>query len=120
MEADYGDFEIVRVISDFRLLDPESLERAYWRRDGRGLPVGWYVVSWPQGIAVKRFNEDTVFRGPFKLREEAQATAQHLMARPRVRAVIVARNADTTPAIHAQGRAEPDPARERDHETPVC
>lgn len=120
MEADYGDFEIVRVISDFRLLDPESLERAYWRRDGKGLAVGWYLVSWPQGISVKRFNEEAMFRGPYRLREEAQVAVQRLTSRPRVRAAIATRNADSTPAVHAQGRAEPASARERDPQAGGC
>jgi len=57
------DFEIVRVISECRLIDEESFEHVYWRRDGRPLALGCYIVSWPPGARVGRFNEDAVFRG---------------------------------------------------------
>lgn len=40
MEAGCEAFQIVRVISDCRLLDAGSCERVYWRRDGLGLAAG--------------------------------------------------------------------------------
>lgn len=74
-------FEVVQVIGDCRLVDSESYERVYWRRDGLPLAHGYYVVSWPASASPKRFNEDASFRGPFPRREEAQAALDALVAR---------------------------------------
>jgi hypothetical protein len=82
--ADDG-FAIVRVIGECRLIDEESFERVYWRRDGKPLALGYYVVSWPPGARVGRFNEDAVFRGPYRLRSEALAALQELEARAAAR-----------------------------------
>jgi len=71
MEPDYDEVELVHVIKPFRLVDAESYERAYWRRDGVALAAGYYVVSWPSRAAKRAFNEDAIFRGPFRERAEA-------------------------------------------------
>ena len=75
------DFEVVRVISECRLVDEESFEHVYWRRDGKPLAQGYYVVSWPPRARVGRFNEDAVFRGPCRQRTEAFAALEELAAR---------------------------------------
>lgn len=73
MDADYDIFEIVAVIRDFWLVDAESYQRSYCTDHGQPLVPGYYVVSWPVNIRARRFNEHAIFRGPFKLRKEAQA-----------------------------------------------
>lgn len=91
MHGEDARFEIVRVISDFRLLDADQCEWAYWRRDGRGLSTGWYVVSWPAGRGVKRFNEDAEFHGPFRIRDDAEFALQRLASRALARSALAAR-----------------------------
>jgi hypothetical protein len=78
MEADYDSFEIACVIYGFRLVDSESYERQYRRRNDRPLAPGYYVVHWPESIRIRRFNEHAVFFGPFKARTEAQAALERL------------------------------------------
>jgi len=73
MDADYDIFEIVAITGKFRLIDAESYQRRYCTSHGRPLALGYYVVSWPEDIQVRRFNEHARFHGPFKLRKEAQA-----------------------------------------------
>jgi hypothetical protein len=73
MEAEYDRFEIVRILRGFKLVDPESYERRYRRRDGRPLAPGYYVVNWPESVVVRKFDEHPVFYGPFQWREDAQA-----------------------------------------------
>lgn len=81
MGTAHEDYEVVRVTSECRLLDAGGREHVYWRRDGQPLRAGWYVVSWPPvpGRQSRRFNEEAVFRGPFKL----EAEARHALARLR-------------------------------------
>jgi hypothetical protein len=67
-------FQIVRVIGECRLIDEESFEHLYWRRDGKPLALGYYVVSWPPGAKAGRFHEDAVFRGPYADRAQALAS----------------------------------------------
>jgi len=81
VNSTYWTFEVVQVIGDCRLVDSESYERVYWRRDGLPLARGYYVVSWPTSASPKRFNEDASFRGPFQGREDAQAALDQLVAR---------------------------------------
>ena len=66
--------EIVQVISHCRLLDSNQQEQMYWRRDGLGLPKGWYIVNWPKNSIRDRFNEAARFRGPYRSQEDALAT----------------------------------------------
>lgn len=65
------DFEIVQVTKPCTLLDSDFQEWVYWRRDGVPLAGGYYVVSWPVGTKKKIFNEEAMFRGPFRTREHA-------------------------------------------------
>jgi len=81
MESSYDDVEVVRVIKPFRLVDAESYERAYWRRDGVALVSGYYVARWPREAVVRRFDEDTLFSGPYRERAAALAAAERLRAR---------------------------------------
>ncbi len=73
MSGRHSNAEIVYVISDCRLIDSESYERLYWRRDGRGLARGYYVVRRPAGAGGTRYSEDVEFEGPFARREDAVA-----------------------------------------------
>ncbi len=81
MEHDYEDFELVHVIKPFRLVDEESYERVYWRRDGVALVPGYYVARWPRGAAVRRFDEDTLYNGPYRERGAAQAALERMRSR---------------------------------------
>ena len=73
--------EIVRVIKPFRLIDAESYERAYWRRDGQPLPLGFYVVDWPARAQVGVFNEEARFRGPYPDRQAALRRTRKAVSR---------------------------------------
>jgi len=77
----------VRVISECRLIDERSSEQVYWRRDGKSLAPGYYVVRNPPGGPARRYNEDAVFRGPYPLRGEARAALEQLLALTDARAV---------------------------------
>jgi hypothetical protein len=69
--------EIVRVISECRLVDSQSEEQVYWRRDGCGLAPGYYVVRHDGATPHGAFNEDVEFRGPYSSRKDAlKAMAQ--------------------------------------------
>jgi hypothetical protein len=97
------EFEIVRVINECRLIDEQSFEHVYWRRDGKPLALGYYIVIWPPGARVGRFNEEAVFRGPYRERTEALTA----LAGPAVRA------ADrTAPSCGAADRVEDPPRRQ--------
>jgi hypothetical protein len=72
MDPDYDVFEVVKVIHDFWLFDAESYQRRYSIAGSRALAPGYYVVSWPESIRNRRFNEDASFHGPFAFRQEAQ------------------------------------------------
>ena len=64
-------FEVVYVLGDFHLLDAESFQRTYTRRDGKTLLEGHYFVCWPPGSDTSRFGTETVFHGPFMRRRDA-------------------------------------------------
>lgn len=109
METEYGTFDIVRVVSGCRLLDAGSQERVYWRRNGQPLAEGYYVVIWPPGTVVRRFNEDAEFRGPYPQRETAQAALEQLKARFEARRAVAARR----PGTAAIGPVRGNPPGER-------
>ncbi len=73
MDADYDIHEIVKVIPDFWLLDAESYQRSYSTNHSNPLMPGYYVVTWPEVIRVRRFNENAAFHGPYETRLRAQA-----------------------------------------------
>ena len=81
MEYAYQDLELVHVIKPFRLVDSESYERVYWRRDGVPLSPGYYVASWPARTTARKFNEEARFRGPFRERGAAQQSLLEMQAR---------------------------------------
>ncbi len=81
MDTQYDDFELVRIASNFRLLDPESYERRYRRADETPLEPGLYVVHWPASASPRRFDEQALYFGPFKLASEARAAMEALRAR---------------------------------------
>lgn len=66
-------FEIVKAIRNFWLFDRESYQRKYRNTQNRALMPGYYVVTWPKTSRVRRFDEHSLFRGPFKLSQESQA-----------------------------------------------
>ena len=78
MDADYDIFEIVAVIRDFWLVDAESYQRSYCATNGQPLAPGYYVVSWPEHVRARRFNEHALYHRLFKTRKEAQ-TAQDIL-----------------------------------------
>ncbi len=71
METYYEDYEIVRVVSDTRLIDSESCERVYWRPDGKPVAPGFYLVAWPRGADPTRYDERAEFLGPYRWVEGA-------------------------------------------------
>lgn len=81
MEAQYDDFEVVSVIHHFKLVDSESYERLYRRRDGVPLLPGYYVVNWPTTVIRRRFNEEAIFFGPYESRKGAQIVATRWCAK---------------------------------------
>jgi hypothetical protein len=72
MDAYYDIFEMVMVIPDFWLFDAELYQRRYCTGHGQPLAAGYYIVSWPEHIRARRFNEHALFHGPFTCRKEAQ------------------------------------------------
>ena len=64
-------FEVVYVLRDFQLLDAESYQRTYIRRDGKPLAKGYYIVSWPPGSDTDHFGIEAHFHGPFMRRLDA-------------------------------------------------
>lgn len=84
MNPENAPIQVVRIVSHCRLLDAQSREQIYWRRDGLGLANGWYGVTWPAGAVPGRFDEAADFHGPYATREEALAAmAGAPGARPR-------------------------------------
>lgn len=75
-------FEVVHVTKRCALLDASLRERVYWRRDGVPLASGYYLVSWPAQTEKRVFNEDAIFRGPFKTRDDARAAMRSFESRP--------------------------------------
>jgi hypothetical protein len=72
--------QVVEVTGVCTLQDAAGVEHPYWRRDGRSVTPGFYVVHWPPGATVGRFNEDTFFEGPFLQRSSAEAALPRIMA----------------------------------------
>ena len=73
MDAEYDIYEIVKVIPDFWLFDAESYQRSYSTNHNKPLASGFYIVTWPESVRARRFNEMAAFHGPFSHRQEAQA-----------------------------------------------
>jgi hypothetical protein len=102
MDADYDIFEVVNVFDDLWLFDAESYQRQYSTLHSQPLAPGYYVVTWPETIRVRRFNEQASFHGPFAFRQEAHtflATMQerkHLVVKSPKRWTIAAPTADLT------------------------
>ncbi|HTP96621.1 MAG TPA: hypothetical protein VMK05_12260 [Burkholderiales bacterium] len=64
--------EIVKVLNDSRLIDSESFERRYQAADGGALVSGFYIVSWPEGVAARQYDEHACYIGPFKTYSHAR------------------------------------------------
>lgn len=80
MRLAYIWFEIVYVLNDTHLLDAESYQRSYKRRDGMPLDKGYYFVCWPPGGDTSRFDTDAVFHGPFMRRRDAITNMSRLQS----------------------------------------
>ena len=78
MDSDYDIFEIVQIAHDFWLFDAESYQRQYCTQGDQPLAPGFYVVTWPEWLRTRRFNKHASYHGPFKLRREAQVTANRM------------------------------------------
>jgi hypothetical protein len=76
-----GHPERVIVITHAKLIDAASEECIYWRRDGKGLACGCYVVTWSPGVSRRVFNEDAHFVGPFRTEQETEAALCRAIAR---------------------------------------
>ncbi|GEM_PF-5983959 len=76
----YSEMQVVFVSEGFRLIDAESYQRTYRRRDALPLATGYYVVSWPPGSEAGSYDEKAVFRGPFKRRREAETNLERFRA----------------------------------------
>lgn len=70
--AQFDAFEVVLVMDDERLIDPESYQRSYRTRDGQGLLPGHYVVRWPAGTSLHGYDERASFHGPHATRSAAE------------------------------------------------
>jgi hypothetical protein len=73
-----GKVQIVEVISEYRVRDADQREWRYWRRDGKPLAAGYYLVKSPQTRGRGQFSEDADFRGPYRRRDAAQAALEQL------------------------------------------
>lgn len=73
-------FEVVYVLSDFHLLDANSRQRAYTRRDGVPLAEGHYFVCWPPGSDSSRFDTNAAFHGPFMRLRDAITNMSRLQS----------------------------------------
>lgn len=78
MEANYESFEVVSIYNAFSLIDAEAYQRQYQTPDNQPLPVGYYVVHWPFEVAVRRFDSEALFHGPFVSRMEANLARDRL------------------------------------------
>lgn len=74
------DYEIVRVLDDRHLIDPESYQRRYTTMDGQGLPSGYYVVMISEVSGRHRYDGLAEYVGPIKDRMHA-LRLQHRLER---------------------------------------
>lgn len=114
MEAGREELQVVQVISNCRLVDAQSCERMYWRRNGLGVAAGWYVVTLPPGAVPGRFSEEALFRGPFLQREEAEVVMRQVTSRVRVREALAASASNPASVALAQSRIEASQAPSAD------
>lgn len=68
--------EVVWVYEQFRLIDAESYQRTYSRKNGRPLAKGFYIVSWPKGRGDLVYGDEAVFHGPYLSRKDAEISAE--------------------------------------------
>lgn len=75
MNAPYG-IQLVEVIDEYRLRDANECEWRYWRRDGKPLRPGYYVVWLAPAGCCTRFGEDADFSGPYHGPRAARAALE--------------------------------------------
>jgi len=91
--------ELVTVISDCRLVDASGEQWTYWRRNGKGLAQGWYVVTRPRGESCRHFKDDVEFRGPFGSRARAELLLAQLIDAHRRLAAPPSEDQSTAPLL---------------------
>jgi hypothetical protein len=64
--------EVVRVFARFQLIDAESYQRTYSRKDHTPLPLGYYVVTWPHGMEEMTYGNVAKFEGPYRIKRDAE------------------------------------------------
>ncbi len=64
--------EVVRVFAQFQLIDAESYQRTYSRKDRTPLPMGYYVVTWPHDREEMTYGNVAKFEGPYRTRRDAE------------------------------------------------
>ena len=74
--------EVVLVYEQFRLIDAESYQRVYSRKDGRPLARGYYFVTWAGDRDGPTFGDTAVFHGPFRTKAEAEGRLATFQATP--------------------------------------
>ncbi|MDD5365511.1 MAG: hypothetical protein PHR30_09245 [Gallionellaceae bacterium] len=72
--------EVVFVFEQFRLIDAESYQRTYTRKNSSPLLRGYYVVTWPTGREGRKFGDEASFHGPYRSRKDAENS----LAKPRL------------------------------------
>lgn len=92
--------EVVWVFDQFKLIDAESYEHSYARKNRRPLSRGYYIVVWPKGVNGRLFDEDALFHGPYSSRQHAELTLEQAM---RVGQTNVRQPARRTPASPLRG-----------------
>jgi hypothetical protein len=96
--------EVVWVYEQFRLIDAESYQRIYSRKNAKPLAKGFYIVSWPKGRGEQIFGDEAVFHGPYLRRKDAETSAEMFLTllsrvepdsrpRPTVRRITVKQDA---------------------------
>lgn len=70
--------EVVWVYEQFKLIDAESYQRVYSRKNGRQLAKGYYVVTWPAGQGDLTFGDEAVFSGPYGSKKAAETDMENI------------------------------------------
>lgn len=64
--------EVVKVIDEHRLIDPESYERRYRTACGEALLPGYYIVTWAADASHTTYDELARYLGPYDSVEAAR------------------------------------------------
>jgi len=100
--------EVVFVFEQFSLIDAESYQRTYTRKNGSALARGYYVVTWPAGREGRKFGDKALFHGPYRSRKDAENS---LVKSPRVAQTPDIQHARIRAAIALLVKKGTEPAR---------